>query len=279
MRRCFLSVLAGLALLLASASADAQALGRFQFKKGQVLQYKVEQTTSATDMLGETNSVLTSRVEQIKCWQVADVESDGTATLQLSLLKLKMQQRLPSGETWEFDSTAPDQSHKQLREQLSPFVGKALALLRVDAMGKVLEVKSTLQGSARRYESELPFVVTLPGVDFQTAQSWTRPYRIVLDPPLGTGERFAAEQVFQLRGTNNGFVSITFSTTIKEQPKEPMERLPLLQMQPQGEALFDPKLGLVVSSRFTSGGVVEGHQGEGSRYEFSSEYKEQLVSY
>lgn len=268
-----------LACLLAASLAEAQTLGRFQFKKGQVLQYKVEQTTNATDTLGETKSVLTSRVEQLKCWQVAAVESDGTATLQLSLLKLKMQQRLPSGETWEFDSTNPEQSHKQLREQLSPFVGKALALLRVDAQGKVLEVKSTMQGSARRYESELPFVVTLPGTDLQTTQTWSRPYRIILDPPLGTGERFNAEQTFQSRGVNNGLVAISFATTIKEQPKEALERLPLLQMQPQGEAVFDPRLGLMTSARFVSTGAVEGHHGEGSRYEFSSEYKEQLVSY
>src|SRR5262245_60725099 len=116
MPRLQFQMLTVLACLLSTSRADAQTLGRFQFKTGQVLQYKVEPTTTGRDTLGETKSVLASRVEQLKCWQVASVEADGTATLQLSLLKLKMQQQLPSGETWEYDSTAPETSHKQLRE-------------------------------------------------------------------------------------------------------------------------------------------------------------------
>jgi hypothetical protein len=279
MPRFTLYLITGFIALGAVQSLEAQTPGRFQFKRGQVLQYKVEQSTSATDMLGETKSTLTSRVEQLKCWQVADVESDGTATLQLSLLKLKMQQRLPSGETWEYDSASPETSHKQLREQLGQFVGKALAVLRIDPQGKVLEVKSTLQGSARRYESELPFVVTLPGTDLQMAQSWSRPFRVIMDPPLGEGERYNAEQSFQVRSMPGGLATISFTTAIKDLPRDPMARLPLLQFQPQGEAVFDPKLGLIVSARYASTGVVEGHQGEGSRYEFTSEYSEQLVAH
>jgi hypothetical protein len=111
------------------------------------------------------------------------------------------------------------------------------------------------------------------------AQSWSRPFRVIMDPPLGEGERYNAEQSFQVRSMPGGLATISFTTAIKDLPRDPMARLPLLQFQPQGEAVFDPKLGLIVSARYASTGVVEGHQGEGSRYEFTSEYSEQLVAH
>jgi hypothetical protein len=186
---------------------------------------------------------------------------------------------MPNGETWEFDSAAPEQSHKQLREQLGPIIGKSLAVLRVDGTGKVMEVRSTYHSNAGRYESDLPFTITLTGADLQTGQTWTRPYRITLDPPLGAGEKFQAEQTYQVRGADGTQALIAFASTIKDPPKDPKGRLALLQMQPQGEVTFDSRLGMIIHARVQTGGVVEGHHGEGSRYEFSSEYREQLIAY
>src|SRR4051812_1380371 len=94
-----------IALVLLVGTAHAQEMGRFQWKRGQVLQYQVQQTTRATDTTSEGKSELSSRVEQVKRWQVLDVEANGTATVQMSIAKLVMQQRLPSGEVLDYDST------------------------------------------------------------------------------------------------------------------------------------------------------------------------------
>jgi hypothetical protein len=268
-----------LTIVLATPGAWGQEVGRFQFKRGQVLQYKVDQTTAAKDMMGETKAEMSSHLEQVKYWQVLDVDHEGVATVHLGILRLKMQQKLPNGEVWEYDSTQPDAGHRALREQLSPMIGKTLAVLRVDATGQVVEVKSTVLGSPGRYEAELPFTVTLPGTALQTNLSWTRRYRVVLDAPLGRGEKYNAEQLYQVRTVQDNLVTIAFGTGMRDQPKNLMERLPLLQHQPHGEAVFDSRLGLITSSRFTSGGVVEGHQGNGSRYEFQTEIKELLIAH
>jgi hypothetical protein len=261
------------------SQALAQENGRFVWKRGQVLQYKVEQTTRATEVTSAGTSELSSRVEQTKSWRILDVTDAGIATVELSLLRLKMQQKLPSGSVLDFDSSNPDGSHQQLREQISPLIGKPLVVLRVDSAGKVVEVKASQQGPASRFESELPFIISLPGKPLQQGQTWSRTYRVVLDPPLGTGEKYAAEQTYQVRGVTPGQVTIAFATTLKDLPPSPAERLPLLQFQPKGEAMFDAKLGLILRARVLSGGVIEGHQGEGSRYEFSSDYREQLLSH
>ncbi len=276
MRTKLATTAAVLAMGLMATSVQAQDTGRFRWQTGQVLQYKVEQTTRATDTSSDGKTQITSRVEQLKRWQVLHVDANGTATLQLTLLRLAMTQDLPSGETWTFDSDKPDAGTKQLKEQLGQHVGKVLAVLRVDAYGKVVEVKSSV-GPASRFDCELPFVVTLPASGWRNGQTWTRGYRLVMDPPLGAGEQYTAEQAYQLQNGTDG-AAITFVTTIKDLPQGAADQLPLMQMRPRGRVTFDAKLGLMTSAYVTSGGTVEGHQGEGSKYEFSSEYKEQLVS-
>lgn len=258
-------------------SLHAQEMGRFQWHRGQMLDYQVEQTTVAVDSTSKAKNEVRSLVQQTKRWQVLDVDAAGVATVQLSLTRLMMEQHLPNGDVWQYDSSAPERGHKQLAQQFGPLVNKPLAVLRVDSTGKVLEVKSTVQGATSRFEAELPFIVTLPGAAMHGGQTWSRGYHIVLDPPIGTGEKFAAEQHYQVKSFINGEAKIEFSTTIKELPKIASDRLPLLQLQPRGTVTFDARRGLMTNAHVASSGVVEGHQGEGSRYEFKSEYREQLV--
>jgi hypothetical protein len=271
---CFVLVLVG----TVGASAQAQEHGQFRWQRGQTLQYKVEQSTRAIDTSSEGKSELASHVEQVKNWQVLEVDAAGVATVQMSLSYLKMRQQLPTGDTLAFDSKNPEGSHPQLREQLRTLIGKPLVVLRVDGTGKVVEVKSAANGPTSRYESELPFVVTLPGKALQGGQVWKRAYRIVLDPPLGAGEKYAAEQTYQVKSMNAGQAVIAFATAVKEMPPNPADQLPLLQTQPRGEVTFDARRGVMTKAVVTSGGGVEGHLGEGSRYEFSSHYQEQLIS-
>jgi hypothetical protein len=250
----------------------------FAFKRGQLLYYRVEQATTATDMLGDSRASLATRVEQIRCWQVRDVEGDGTALVQLWVQKLKVSQRLPSGEQWEYDSTAAERASPPLRQRLDPFVGRPVALLRVDSRGSVVGVVHAVEGWPTHFEQDPPFVVILPGRQLAMGQVWQRNYAIVLDPPLGTGQRYLAQQQYQVRSLDNGTAIIGFSTTLAESPHDATHRLALLQFLPQGEAVFDLQSGLVVSARFVSSGTVEGHQGQGSRYELHSEVRLTLLS-
>ncbi|MCS6977794.1 MAG: hypothetical protein NZM31_12420 [Gemmatales bacterium] len=264
-------------LFCTAAVAWADGPVRFQFRRGQVLQYRVEQTSSATDSLGDLRTTVSTRVEQVKDWHVVQVEPDGTAVVQLSVSRLKVQHRLPSGEVWEYDSAAPEASAAALREKLAPFVGKPLAVFRIDPWGRVVESRTLSPVFADRFVNELPFTICLASRDLQPGQTWSRSFRRPVTSPTGSKSEAELEQQFQVRSIHNGQVVIAFATQIQNQPGELLARLPLLQCQPTGEAIFDMQLGQVVSARYVSGGVIEGHQGEGSRYEFSSECRETLI--
>jgi hypothetical protein len=57
-----------------------------------------------------------------------------------------------------------------------------------------------------------------------------------------------------------------------------VEQIPLLQLQPEGEVVFDGKKGVLRNARMTIDKELKGHQGEGSSYRFQSVFTEELVA-
>jgi hypothetical protein len=268
---------AGVALLAAAALASAQtAPGRLHWQPGQVLTYRVEQTTVASDVVGDSKAETKTRLNLIKRWQVISVDATGAATLQLSLAMLRLETNTPGGDTLLFDSASPDKNTPELRTQLSGYVGKALALLRVDNQGRVLEVKESKFGPATRYENELPFVGVLPTDAPKEGEGWQRDYKITLEPPSGTGEKYDAAQKYVCKSAADGLIAATMTTELKTPPTA-AEQAPLLQLLPAGEIVFDLKAGRLKSAALKIDKEVKGHQGEGSSYHVQVTYNEEYI--
>jgi hypothetical protein len=268
---------AGFALLATAALAPAQtAPARLHWQAGQVLTYRVEEVTVATDALPDGKAESKTKLNLIKRWQVVSVDTAGVATLQLSLALLRLETTTPAGDTLLFDSANPDKSNPEMRDQLGGFVGKALALLRVDGQGRVLEVKESKFGPASRYEDRLPFVGVLPADGPRPAQEWQRDYKITLEPPTGAGEKYDAVQKYVCKSAADGTAVVSVTTSLKATPK-PAEQAALLQMQPEGEITYDLKAGRLKSASLKIDKEVKGHQGEGSSYHLQATYTEEYI--
>lgn len=263
------------ACLAVGATASAQTTPwKFHWKKGQVLTYRAEHLTTVGETIKGTKVQTQSKLNLVKRWQVVEVDDQGVATLQLSLAALRNEQKRPNGKVLLFDSEQPEKSAPELREAMGKYVGQTLAVIRVDPIGRVLEVK---QGSASRFESEPPFVVVFPLQAPQVGQAWTRPFQVVLEPPLGTGEKHQAVQRYQCAKLEQGKATIRISTQLKTQPENQLERIPLLQKQPEGEVVFDLHNGRLLSVRLTIDKELKEHQGQDSSYQFQSVYTEESV--
>lgn len=274
-RKGCLVVVAG--LLLAAPAFAQTAAWRFRWQPGQVHTYRVEQSTTAAEVVGGARAESRTKLNLTKRWQVVAVDASGVATVQLSLTALRHEITTPGGDVLLFDSAAPDKSNPQMRQQLTGFVGQTLAILRIDAKGKVIEVKESKHGPASKYEIELPFVISLGDGDPEPGQAWERAYSITLEPPQGTGEKYSAVQKYTCKSIANSTATITFGTTLKTQPEALADQAPLLQFQPEGEVVFDLRAGLVRSVSAQTDKEIKGHQGEGSSYRFQSTYREQLA--
>jgi hypothetical protein len=268
---------AALAVLVIASGARAQAPARFRWQTGQVLVYRIEQSMLASEVVGDTRAEDRTRHTATQRWQVLAVDPAGVATLQLSNQALMYEATRANGDVLRFDSANLDKSTPQLREQFSRYVGQPLAVLRVDGFGRVVEVKESKFGSAGRFEVEPPFVGLLPPDGLKPGQAWERSYPITLGPPHGTGEKYVAVQRYACKGVTNGLAAIGLTTEMKTQPEAAGDRVPLLEMQPEGEMVFDLQAGRLHSAALRVDKELKGHDGEGSSYHFQSTYTVQYA--
>lgn len=253
----------------------AQLPWQFHWQKGQKLTYQVKHTTEVTETIGKDVVSSRSNLDLTKRWHVTDADNQGSATVSLVLVAMRNEQTRPDGKTLLFDSKNLDKSTPELKDQMGRFIGQTLAVVRVDVYGRVLEVK---QGQASRYEAEPPFhVVFPPEAKAAVGQAWRRQYNLVMDPPLGAGEKHEAEQRYECKGIKGNMATLALTTSFKTLPESVRERLPLLQKDVQGLIQFDLKGGRMLATVLTIDKTVENHQGAGSSYRFQSKYTEELV--
>jgi len=265
-------------LFLTSESPAQTPAWRFQWQAGQVLNYRVEHVMTATENVEGTKAQTVNKLNSVKRWQVLGVDAAGIATLQLSVPTLRFETTTHTGDVLLFDSANLDKSTPQLKEQMAKYINTPLAVLRVDTAGKVVEVKECKQGSPTRFETEPPFAVVLPPAAPQPGQYWERPYQITMDPPQGTGEKYAAAQKYACKSVDAKGAVLSLTTSIAKIPEAAADRVPFLQLMPEGEIVFEPQTGKMRSMRLTIDKELTGHQGEGSTYRFQSTYTEDLAN-
>jgi hypothetical protein len=268
--------LAILAALTVTAGAPAQA-PQFRWRTGQVLTYKVSQTTAADETVGGQALTTTTQLDLVKRWQVLAVDAAGVATLQMSLASLRMETKPPAGEALLFDSARPAQSSEALREEMSKYIGPPLTVVRMDARGQLVEVKESKFGPESRLESDLPFKLVLPPGPLAMGQTWERNYTIKLEPPQGAGEAYDATQRYTCKSAANGVVTVAVTTAVKNPPEAAADQLPLLPLQPEGELYFDAVNGRLRGVKYQVRKEIAEHRGEGTKYVFKTTYAEELI--
>jgi hypothetical protein len=266
-----------LAVLAAASAVAAQAPGRLRWQPGQVLVYKVEHTTQILDATSDAKIETKTRLGLTKRWQVLDVDRDGAATLQLTLQSLLWEMTKADGEVLRFDSAAPDKSTPQMRDSLGRYLSGPLAVLRIDALGRVLQVKDSRYGPASRFEVEVPFVAVLPAEGLTAAGSWDRGFNITLEPPQGTGEKYAAVQHYTCKSVAGNAAVVAMTTELKTPPAAAADRLPLLDKLTEGEVVFDLGTGRMHRAVLKVDKELKDYMGEGSNYHVQSNYVEQYV--
>lgn len=271
------TIAVGLAALLTASLAQAQA-PQFHWPKGQVLVYRAIHQTKATYIMGETTSETRTNLALTKRWQVLDVDAAGIATLQLSLSALVYETRTPSGDYLAFDSEHPEKSDEPMRKQFGPYVGKPLVVLRIDNRGKVIEVKEAKGdfASAAKYESDPPFKLWLPAEALKEGQSWQREYPIVLEPPQGTGdEKYPAVQRYTCKSLAGNLATLSLTTELKGAPAAREDQMPLWQMQPEGEIVFDLQAGRLQKAKLKIDKEEKSAAADGGSMRFESSYLEE----
>jgi hypothetical protein len=265
------AVLAGVGL--ARPAADGPL--RFRWQPGQTLAYKVQQQTVVQETAADekTKQPVTTEARTslalTRVWQVREVDPAGTANLEMRITALKTDIRQPDGETVSRDSANPDHA-----KEMAEYLNQPVVVVRVDAQGRLVEVKEAKGSSAARLHAELPFRLTLPAAGPAAGQTWDRTFALKLDPPHGTGESYDFLQTYTAQGVKDGLAVVGVKTALKAPPKAAGEQVPLVPMLWAGEVYFDPAAGRYHAARLTAKAELVNHQGDGTKFVYQSTYAE-----
>ena len=266
-------VIAAVVIGCFAAQASAQNAYQFQWRKDQTLNYRVRHVTSVTEIVQGNKIETSSQLDITKRWRIVEVDAQGGALLEQSIVALRNEQKRPGGDTLLFDSADPEKSTPELKG-MSKFLNTPIAIIRVDGFGQVVEVK---QGPKNRFDAEPPFVVVVPKAVAAEGQAWVRPFTLTLEPPLGNGEKHDFEQKISCAKIASGKAQLAVTIQLKSPPLAAAAQVPLLQKQMQGQVVFDLERGVMLGAKLSVDRTVEGHQGNGSSYRFASSYLEEYV--
>ena len=273
-------LLALAALLVATAlGLAAQPPGppavRFKWQAGQSLTYKVTQQTAVveTALDEKTEKPITTEARTnltlVRKWTIKDVDPAGIATLEMLIPEMKNEIRQPDGNTLVRDSANPEHA-----KEMAEYLNKPILTIRVDTLGRIVEVKESKGGSVARLHAELPFRMVLPEAGPSVGQSWDRPFAFKLDPPHGTGESYDFTQKFTCKDSKDGLIVIGVETALKAPTKSAGEQIPLVPLLWTGEVYFNHAAGRYHAARLKAKTELPNHVGAGSKFVYESTYSE-----
>lgn len=266
------AVAAFLLTAFVAVPASAQTPWRYKWEKGQVLTYKTQHVTNVVETLEKSKVEIGSRLTLLKRWVVTEVDAQGNATLEMSLVAMRNEQTRPNGEKLLFDSENVANSTPAL-QGMAKYIGKPLHSVKLNPLGQAIEAKEDVKA---KFDAEPPFVVVIPGSAApQEGQSWSRPFAIT--DPAGGDEKIQFVQKFVCAKTAEGKATLQLVNELKSDVKMPADRILLLQRETSGEATFDIERGITTSVQIAADRKVENHQGAGTSYRYMSTFVEQLV--
>ena len=270
------------AVVLASAAVAqppaVPAAPRFKWEAGKVLTYRVIQQTVVTETTidEKTNKPSTGEARTnltlVRKWTVKDVDKTGVATLEMSITEMKNEFRQPDGTVSGVDSSKPEDA-----KAMAAFLHQPIVTVRMDAQGKLVEVKEAKGGAAGRLPAELPFRLVLPDAAPGANAVWDRQFAVKLDPPHGTGESYDFVQKYVSKGQKDGLFTVGVETALKAAPKTVGEQVPLVPMLWTGDVYFNTVAGKYHAARLKAKAELANHQGEGTKFVYESNYAEDAV--
>src|SRR5262249_52864682 len=157
------------------------------------------------------------------------------------------------------------------------FLNRPILTIRLDAQGRLVEVKDAKPGSVGRLHAELPFRLTLPDTGPAPGQSWERTFAMKLDPPHGTGESHDFVQKYTCKDIKDGLAVVGGETPLKAPPKTTGEQVPLVPMLWSGEVYFNVAAGRYHAARLRANTELPNHLGAGTKFVYQSIYAEDPI--
>jgi hypothetical protein len=277
--RCFLpAALLGLtlpALVWAAPLGDEpeRVTLRYKFQPGETLRWNVLQRSRVRSAVSGTAETVETTSTSVKVWRVKEVKPDGSATFEHLVEDVDMRQQFSGGSEVHYNSRT-DKTAPPGFDDVARSVGVPLALVTLDARGKVLKRERKRASSLAQHDGEV--TIPLPEEPVTVGHTWSFPNEISVKGERGIC-KVKTVQKFTLESVKTGVATIAVATCILTPVNDPAAESQLLQRESTGTVRFDIDAGRVLSQQMDSDKQVIGFRGGASSVHYANRFAEELL--
>lgn len=252
---------------------------RYRFTEDQELHYRIDDRRELDVQVGPKRDSARCTSNTLRRHYVKDVRDDGSATIELTLLRVRM--TAESGvDTIEFDS-ATDGILPEAFRAVRGTIGQPLGLLTVSPRGTVEATQLLIPTqNAEEFASEQrDLLPILPEAAVAVGDVWRDPFEVdilvALDQPLK--KRIRLERVYSLESVEGGIAIIDVRTVVLSPVEDGVQQGQLILRTTNGTIRFDIERGLLVDRSVTLDNTVVGFQGRGSSLTVEGTHRDTLI--
>ncbi|MEO8497057.1 MAG: DUF6263 family protein, partial [Planctomycetota bacterium] len=271
--RCSTFLLLLLFLLHAAAIADEPVLLRYQFTKGEQVEWKVTHLgTTETKIQGNTQTSK-SRSVSTKAWQVTDIDADGNFTFTHSVTNVNMWQQLSDRPevryNSESDTVIPDEY-----QQVAKTVGIPLATVTISPKGDIVGREGS---EANEKFGVGGIIMLLPEKPVKAGSRWYEPSELHTRLPDGRVKKINIRKNYALEKVQTGVATISVKTEVLTPVNDARIESQLVQQLTDGTIKFDVDAGRVISKEMNWDETVVGFNGADSMMKYLARFTEELL--
>lgn len=250
---------------------------RYQWHKGDAIEWDVTHRNRTTTMIAETTESVDTACRSLKHWEVENVTDDGTATIVNSVLWAEMREQREDGVLRTYDSRKEPVPGEGF-ETVPASLGRPLARISINARGQQVTRTDYHTTTIVQQANQAYVCVVFPEQAIPVGYSWNFPYPIYVPQASGTLRRVEMTQKFTLEKVENGIATITYGTKVLTPLGE--DRATQAQIMDRlysGTFLFDVGRGRAILLTQKVDETVLGFRGEVSRLKMLIEFNERLL--
>jgi len=257
-----------------SAASPTKYTLRYKFRAGETVRWDVVHRASIRTTVSGTTQTAETLSKSVKLWRIQAVGEDGSITLEHLVESVDMSQKLSGRQEVRYNSQK-DQKAPLGFETVAASVGKPLATVTIDPLGKVLKrQRHDVPGQAA---GEGQITIPLPEKAVAVGESWVVPCDIEVPVAAGAIKKIKAQQRFTLSAVKTGVATIEVSTQILTPINDPALEAQLVQRESAGTVRFAIEAGRVRGQQMDLDKQVVGFHGEASSLHYVTRFTEELL--
>ena len=259
----------------AQQAAPEEYLLRYKFHPGDALRWTVVHRCRIRTTVTTSTQTAETTTTSVKLWRVHEVKADGSVVFDHSVESVDMRQRLSGRDEVHYNSRT-DLCPPHGFEDVARAVGVPLAVVTIDAQGKLLHRKQNFVKAAVAGQGEI--TIQLPDQAVAVGSRWSSENDIEVPLPNGGLRRIRAMQTFKLESVKTGVATISMSTQIMTPLNDPAIEAQVLQYETIGSVRFDVEGGQILGRQLNVDKSVVGFRGEASSIRYIGRSTEEYLA-